>query len=162
METIVSRARSTALEVFSSTSEAELDRVLDLGLPSSVFSELGALAKPLSSTVHPLRSCSYSLRSNGLSGRTPRIFLSDELSESEKISTLAEGLFELGRFLSLWDRADLDAWIDDELSFTLIEVNSSFIEAYKGEGSMLAIGPTGAPTALCSLSALKRLVLTDD
>ena len=159
--TVASRARSVALEIFSSANEAELERVLDLGLPSAIFSQLGALAKPMSSRRPPL-ICSYSAPvANGLSGRKLLVFLDSELPEEEKVSAIAEGLFELGRSLSLWDRADLDAWIDDELRFTLIEVNSSFIEAYGDDRSMIKIGSARGTVALCSFTALKRLVLTD-
>jgi hypothetical protein len=161
-ETITSRARSAALEIFNSMGQSELERVLDLGLPSTVFAKLASQSKPLASSKRkPYLICTYSAP-NGLSGRKPVVFVNGELSEEEKIAAITETLFELGRNLTLWDIADLEAWIDDELQLTLFEVNPRFLNAYSNDSSMLKIKSDGSLTALGSFGSLKRLVLTDD
>jgi len=143
--------------------QGELERILDLGLPSEVFSQLAARARPLTSSKRkPPLICSYLVPAvNGLSGKSPLIFLNGDLSEPQKVSTMAEMLFELGRSMALWDIADLNAWIEDELQFRLFEVNSRFLEAYMDERSMLKIESNSSVAALGSFVALNRLVLTD-
>lgn len=164
-ETIAAQGRAVAFEVLNSISELDFERVMDLGLPGSVFATLALRTKPLPTSSKPF-VCDHSPPVRGLSGLRPQIFLNSELSETEAIAAVGSGIFEMARAIYLGsvpgaDAGDLDAWLSAELPLGLRAVGPSFIEAYGDDRSMLRIDSAEAPAALCSFTALRRLVLQD-
>lgn len=96
----------------------------------------------------------------------PKLFLSSALSEIEAATAVAQGLFEMARsiYLGLVDGADpsdLDVWLSAGLPAAVQTVPPRFIEAYGNDRTMLRIDTADAPAALCSFTALRRLVLLD-
>ena len=166
VKTTAARGSAIALEVLSSMREDELDRIMDLGLPSSVFSALEELSPPTTPRLAPRFNCDLSVASLGISGLRPRIFLSSELSDAESATAVAVALFEMSRSIYLGelkgaDRSDLDVWIGSGLEAELRLVSPAFIAAYGDDRSMLKIESNGSAAALGSFGALKKLVLTD-
>lgn len=165
-ETTAARGSAIALEVLNSASGNELDRIMDLGLPATVFTALAASLPPVTLRLTPFFDCDLRVAPLGLSGLKPRIFLSNELSELEASSTVAIGLFEMARSIYLGelagsDRSDLDVWVSSGLDAIVRRVSPRFISDYEDDRSMLRIEAQGSVAALGSFTALKRLVLQD-
>ncbi len=167
-ETIASRARAIALELFDSLQGEELERVMDLGLPGSVFLQLAVESTASLPEEKPRQffSCGPRVAPSELSGLKPRIFLPSGLSSETAVALTTAGIFELARQLFLAhvsgaDRSDLDVWISQNFSIELREVSEEFLSAYGGDRSMLGVTIANAGAALCSFTALRRLVLTD-
>lgn len=163
-ESAIARGRAVALEILGSTYPEELERILDLGLSESSFRRSVELsAVPVRNSFLP--RCEAPAAA-GLSGLRPKLFLSDELSETEVAITVASGLFEMARSIYLGivngaDPGDLDVWLSAGLPATVETVPPRFIEAYGNDRTMLRIDTADAPAALCSFTALRRLVLLD-
>lgn len=167
-ETIASRARAIALEIFDNLQGDELERVMDLGLPGSVFLQLAVDSDATLQEEKPRQffSCGPKHRPSELSGLKPRIFLPSDLSIESAVALTTAGIFELARQLYLGrvggaDSSDLDVWISQKLSIELREVSEEFLVAYGNDRSMLGVTIANSGAALCSFTALRRLVLTD-
>lgn len=165
-ESTIARGRSVAIEIFSSTATEELERILDLGLSEGSF----RVSVERSATV-PVRGrflprCEQAAVQPGLSGLKPKIFLSNELSEVEVSTAIAQSLFEMARSIYLGlvsgaDQSDLDVWLSAGLPAAVQLVPPRFIEAYGDDRTMLRIDTADVPAALGSFTALRRLVLLD-
>ena len=164
-ESVIAQGRSIALAILDSTSQSELDRILELGLPESAF--LRAITQ---SPLVPVRNiflpyCKLQ-QEVGLSGLSPRVYLSSELSDVEAAASVSYGLFEMARAICLGkvsgaDYGDLDVWLNAGLPATVKVVPPRFLEAYGNDKTMFRIELGGRDTALCSFTSLKRLVLLD-
>lgn len=165
-ESTIARGRAVALEILSATAPDELQRILDLGLSEASFRRsLGrSTAVPVRSSFLP--RCEQSSAAPGLSGLRPKLFLNRELPELELSTAVAQGLFEMARSIYLGlvngaDPSDLDVWLSAGLPAAVQLVPPRFIEAYGNDRTMLRIDTADAPAALCSFTALRRLVLLD-
>ena len=165
-ESTIARGRSVAIKILSSTAPEELERILELGLSEGSF----RVSIERSATV-PVRGrflprCEQAAVQPGLSGLRPKLFLSSALSEIEAATAVAQGLFEMARSIYLGlvdgaDSSDLDVWLSAGLPAAVQLVPPCFIEAYGNDRTMLRIDTADAPAALCSFTALRRLVLLD-
>lgn len=166
IETTVARARSVALEILSSANSEELTRLLELGLPGGIFSELASKTVAPSLRRKPSFICKHASPAIELSGLRPQIFVNRNLPELDAVSTVAAGIFEMARSIYLQavagaDPADLEVWISAGLPVQVKEVDRSFLAAYESDKSMLKIDMSGASAALCSFAPLRKLVIQD-
>lgn len=165
-ESAIARGRSVAIEILSSSSPEELERILDLGLSESSFRSGVERSAAIPVRAHYLPRCEQPVTQAGLSGLKPKLFLSTALSELEISTAVAQGLFEMARSIYLGlvngaDPGDLDVWLSAGLPAAVQLVPPRFIEAYGNDRTMLRIDTADAPAVLCSFTALRRLVLLD-
>lgn len=165
-KSIINAGRQITLELLRSSTQNELQRIMDLGLHYSTFARLASQKTIEKDRYLTIFNCRQKIATSGLSGFKPRIFMNSNLSSSEAVTIISASLFEMAR--SIYnnevpgaDRSDLEVWINNELQIDISEVSPLFISSYNNDSSMIKVSNNDGNVALCSFTSLRRLVLTD-